>query len=75
MPVLEKVCGAWHHDMTTCQDVPRDGAGVCSVCGPRTGQFNGRRTRKPKFFLAGVLMRISSNPGTSPPSSRSDRVQ
>jgi hypothetical protein len=26
MPVLEKVCGAWHHDMTTCQDVPRDGA-------------------------------------------------
>jgi hypothetical protein len=23
MPVLEKVCGAWQHDMTTCQELPR----------------------------------------------------
>jgi hypothetical protein len=23
MPALEKVCYAWQHDMTTCQDLPR----------------------------------------------------
>jgi hypothetical protein len=73
MPALEKVCEAWQHDMTTCQDLPfRYNVRVPYVVREKDNSMadspeNGKNFR-------GVLMRISSKMGTSPPSSRSDRV-
>jgi hypothetical protein len=77
MPALEKVCEAYQHDMTTCQDLPfRYNVRVSYVVRERRVSMadSPENENKRKNFRPAVLMRISSNSGTSPPSSRSDQV-
>jgi hypothetical protein len=59
--------------MTTCQDLPfRYNVRVLYVVRERGNSMADSPENRKNFVI--VLMRISSNSGTSPPSSRSDRV-